>query len=333
VKRLVIGDPHIRPSNLDESERLMRFVNSLIRQHKPDRVEILGDLFHLHSIVRLEVLEFWNGWLDTLTVDEDVDIIVLVGNHDIDGDYSSHFSSLSVFQHMARKRKNLKIVEHPRTEGVFAYISYHHDPEQFLASARYMATQENAKVLVCHQTIVGAQFENGFYSPDGIDPKDIPFDLIFSGHIHMHQILKSGEKTVIYPGTPSWQSASDVNEDKGVWIYTHDDETGKLLNSEFFSTASVCKPMVGVTWTQGEEMPKLPEGEASLHVELVGSSDWVKEQKELFQGKAAIKARITDSRPIRMKSGTNFEHFFNNVFQTELNKEELLKFMKGEGLA
>lgn len=329
MKRLVIGDPHTRPSNLEESHRVMEMAEALAKDHKVDRIEILGDLLHTHAVIRLEAQEFWTEWLFRLShADYPKDIVVLVGNHDLSGDHNSKSNALSVFTRM--DCHGLLIVEQPESRGIYAYSPYMHDPTNFLAQANLLS-RHGAKVLVCHQTIAGAQYENSFYAPDGIDPNLIPFDLIFSGHIHKAQILKSGEKTVIYPGTPLWSSASDINEDKGIWLYTHDDQ-GKLLNSEFFSTAKVCKPMIGISWTQGEEMPKLPEGEVNLHIELIGSSDWIKEQKERFQGKAAIKSRITDSRPVRMKSGANFEHFFNNVFQTELDKAELLKFMRGEGL-
>ena len=48
-------------------------------------------------------------------------------------------------------------------------------------------------VLVCHSEFSGSQFENGFYSPHGFNPDEIPFDTIISGHIHKEQIIAGGK--------------------------------------------------------------------------------------------------------------------------------------------
>jgi DNA repair exonuclease SbcCD nuclease subunit len=331
MKILRAGDPHVRPTNIGESHKVMEMVRSLALSHKVDRIEILGDLLHTHAIIRLEVLEFWSYWLRELA--EIKETLVLVGNHDMVGDHNSISHSLSVFQQdLALQSRGLTIVDAPMTRGIYAYLPYYHDKEHFLTSAKYLADHENAKVLVCHQTITGAQYDNGFYAPDGIDPSLIPFDLIFSGHIHKHQILQANGKTVIYPGTSRWDSASDVNEQKGLWLYDHDDLTGALNTSQFFSTAKICKPMVSVSWTQGEDMPKLPEGDATLYIELIGTSDWIKEQKTRFLGKASIKTKITDSKSTSRKVGGDLAHFLENVFQTSMDRNALLKFMQEEDL-
>ena len=62
MKILRVGDPHVKPNNLKEfREALMRFALSEAIARKVDVLEILGDLFDTHSIVRLEVLEFWQN--------------------------------------------------------------------------------------------------------------------------------------------------------------------------------------------------------------------------------------------------------------------------------
>ena len=125
MRILRVGDPHIKPSNLAEAEKLFHFINDKILELKPDRVEILGDLFHTHAVVRLEVLSFWNGWLDVFTAHEPTEFVILVGNHDMTGDYESTESALSVFQHMAKKHRNLNIVDTP-TIGWYIWIHFIH---------------------------------------------------------------------------------------------------------------------------------------------------------------------------------------------------------------
>jgi UDP-2,3-diacylglucosamine pyrophosphatase LpxH len=84
MKIVRVGDPHIRPQNIAEAELLMQFIYNLCTGAPTDRLEILGDLFHTHAVVRLEVLEFWNKWLQRFS--DVIETVVLVGNHDLSGD-------------------------------------------------------------------------------------------------------------------------------------------------------------------------------------------------------------------------------------------------------
>lgn len=324
MKCLYVGDPHIKPNNIDEADRLMDFVNDLALSKKVDRITILGDLMHTHAVVRLEVLEFWDQWLDTLS--EVQDLVVLVGNHDQSGNFSSDNNSLRVFQRM--KKKTLHIVEYPKVIGSFGYISYIHDRDKFVEIANNLIDNYGAKIIICHQTFDGAKYESGIYAPDGINPDLIKAPLIISGHIHSRQAFGK----VIFPGTPKWDSASDANEQKGVWIFEHDDLTGAILNTEFFSTENVVTPIIRLTWKEGEEMPTFPEN-AKTAIELVGSSSWIDKQKPLLKGKASISTKITDRVTAETrKTGTNFEDFIKNLYSTSMNKEHLLKWMKEMGL-
>ena len=98
MKRLIVGDPHAKVSNLDEMQRLIDFVILTAKEQKVDRIEILGDLFHTHAVLRLEVIDFWSRNL--LSLPSICETIVLVGNHDMIGDYNSQLSALDVFTKM-----------------------------------------------------------------------------------------------------------------------------------------------------------------------------------------------------------------------------------------
>lgn len=323
MKILRVGDPHIKPTNVEECEKLMHFIHDTVLKEKPDRLEILGDLFHTHSILRLEVIEFWDAWLDILS--EAVETVVLIGNHDQSGDYSSESHALSVFHRF--KRKNLKIIQYPQNQGIFAYVSYTHDPEKFIQTANSLAAQ-GAKVLVCHQTFNGAKYESGVYAPDGIDPARLNFALIISGHIHSTQAFGN----VKYPGTPKWDTASDANEKKGIWLYQHDDTTGAIISETMISTEHVVTPIVSVIWKEGEAMPEFPE-HAKAAVELIGSSDWVSKNKTLLKGKVSISSRITDkANRAERKAGVDLIDFLSNNFVTTMDRPSLLKYAKEMGL-
>jgi predicted phosphodiesterase len=332
LRFLRIGDPHVKPSNLEESHKIMGMACELATRHGANRIEILGDLFHTHAIVRLEVLEFWKHWFDILTelhFNDGIETVVLVGNHDMSGDRYSAGHAMRVFP---ATKYSPKIIDRPTTLGIYGYLPFRHNREDFIVDVQQLASS-GAKTLVCHQSITGCTFENGYYDPHGIDPGDIPFSLVISGHIHKWQTFSSGEKTIIYPGTPRWDSASDANERKGLSLYEHDEITGAIVSTEFFSTAKVCRPIINLIWQQGELITPIPSGNIQAHIELIGTSAWVKEQKELLKGSSAsIKATITDARLVRMKTGTNLEKFLHEIYQTTVDKNELLTYMRSEEL-
>jgi DNA repair exonuclease SbcCD nuclease subunit len=324
MKILRVGDPHIRPNNILEANQLMEFICNIVKSAKVDRLEILGDLFHTHAVVRLEVLEFWDKWLQRFS--DIVETVVLVGNHDMGGDYHSHSHALTVFKRI--KNEKLKIIDEPTTIGVFGYLPYVHDGAIFLEYARRLASQ-NAKVLVCHATFSGSQFDNGFYAPEGINPDDVPFDKIISGHIHKEQILAGGK--VDYPGTAKWDTASDANERKGVWLYEHDVD-GKVLNRDMISTEKVVTPIVSFKWIEGQEAPVIPEG-AKASVELIGSSDWITKQKTKLKGKVSISSKFTDKKEkSERKSGNSLENFLANLYVPTMDRDSLMAFAKEIGI-
>lgn len=327
MKVLWIGDPHIKPSNVEEAEKLMHFIMDTIREERPNRVHIVGDLFHTHSVVHLSVLEFWNGWLDCLIVDPEIDVYVLSGNHDKATTEEFSFTALTVFQHM--RARNLKICELPRIEGPFAYVSYYHNPETFIEIANGCA-EKGAKVLVCHQTFAGSQFETGFYAPDGIDASRLKFDLIMSGHIHTRQVLKNiaTGQTVVYPGTPKWDISSDANENKGIWMYEHDDKTGAITSERLLGTEHVVTKIAHLTWNEGEVMPVIVPGQKTT-VNLVGTRVWVDAQKEVLKGTVEITSKVTDKKVHAVReTGKSFPEFVAKKFETDMDRMELLRQMK-----
>lgn len=336
MKILRVGDPHIRPSNIEEADRLMTFVKDIVVGGKVDRLEILGDLFHTHAVIRLEVLEFWNKWLEIFS--SLVETIVLVGNHDQSGDYNSRSHALRPFKRMqsgietsdsyTKPKPGLRIIDSPVRIGIFLYAPYIHGESAFKDAVRGANDGPGAKILVCHQTFAGSQYDNGFYAPDGFNPDDLLeiFDLIISGHIHKEQVICNGR--VDYPGTSKWDSASDANERKGIWLYEHDDITGKVLSRDMISTENVVTPIVSVVWNEGEEAPKLPEN-AKISLELVGSSAWIAKNKQGFKGKVSVKSKITDKEKSNLrKAGKGLEDFLLNVYSTNMNRNDLVQYAR-----
>lgn len=324
IKTLFLGDPHTQISNLDQSEDLMRWIlDHILSDSNIKRLVILGDQFHTHSIIRSEILNFWDYWLDVFS--ESIETIVLLGNHDMVNTSNSKIHSLKMFHRI--KKENLKIVDSPRVIGNFAFMPYYHNNKEFTEAANNLA-KLNTKVLICHATLAGSKFENGFYAPDGVNPDEVNFPLIISGHIHSRQ--RFGK--VIYPGTAMWLTNSDINQEKGIWLVGFDDN-GKILTEQFLDTSHVCIPILGFDWKEGDSCPEYPEGSKTT-IKLIGSSQWISQQKTLLKGKVSIQTKCTDKAKIQnRKSGNSLEKFILDHFESKLKKDKLLECLKELELA
>jgi DNA repair exonuclease SbcCD nuclease subunit len=323
---LYLGDPHVQVSNLQESEKLLQSVLNVGQQEKIDGLIILGDLFHNHSVLRTQVLNFWHKWLKTLS--SNFWTIVLVGNHDAisNHDVSSH--ALDVFKNISDEYHDLDIIDSPKMlNEIMGFMPYVHNSKEFIEKANDLVNK-GAKVVVCHQEFNGATYENGFYSPHGADPKEVKADLVISGHIHKRQSFDK----IIYPGTARWLTSSDANEPKGLWLVKHDGKTGKILDQQYIDTSAVCTPIIKKTWIEGEEMPEILDNSRTT-IELVGSSLWINKQKAKLKGKVSITSKITDKAIAQSrKTGKNISDFISNIFDSKTNKEDLLKYLEEKSL-
>lgn len=327
MKILRCGDPHVKHNNIKESEALMGFVLSKALELNIDKLEILGDLFDSHSIVRLEVLEFWGKYFKNISI-LPFKTVVLVGNHDITGDYSNRYSSLHPF--LSLVNENFNIVHEPYKDGLCGYLPYIHDNSKFIEEANKLA-QQGATVLVSHPNFEGAVYDNGIGILGGVDSNNIDsrFLHLIGGHIHSE--IELGR--VWYPGNPRWLTKSCANKRKGIWLCEHSDETGQILSKEFISTESVCTPIVSVKWHEGKEKPEIPK-DAKVDVELIGSSDWVTKTKKELVGSVSVSSKITDIKKSReRKSGRSLHEFLTTYYQADPNKKKkLLQYLGDLGL-
>src|SRR5271170_1994170 len=78
---VTVGDPHIRPGDILEGERLISLCEETAIKYKADILVLMGDLTHYHGLVHNSVLAFWKKSLERLS-EHGFEVIVLVGNHD-----------------------------------------------------------------------------------------------------------------------------------------------------------------------------------------------------------------------------------------------------------
>jgi DNA repair exonuclease SbcCD nuclease subunit len=285
VRIIVVGDPHCKVSNLSESQKLIDFVLKTANEKKAQRVVFLGDLFNDHAVIRVEVLDFWKNAFNMLG---HLEIFALVGNHDqVGSDEKSHYlHSLTTL--------NVNVIDKAvfDKDSQIGYAPYYKKNQDLIQASNELYKQGATKLLMAHQTFTGAQYENGFYDPTGLDPELISQESIISGHIHCSQQIGK----CFYPGTPRWESVSDANEDKGIWLFEHNTD-GSVLSKEFISTKAVVTPITKHIIYEGGETPELNPNHRN-YLEFHGKAAWISQMKKQYKGLAQIKAKQTDRKMV-----------------------------------
>ena len=317
-----MGDPHVKPSNIEESQRLIDWLSGLVVDLP---LIFLGDQLDTFGVARVEVVDFWRKALHQLTKARAEKIFFIVGNHD--QNHAGTHNFMSVFANFSDQ---VVVVEEPTTYENCRLIPFMRDNKDFVKAVNDSGSQ----TIFCHQEFDGAQFENGFYSPHGVKLDELTnTGLIISGHIHKTQHL--GDK-VFYPGTPRPLTKSDANEQKGVWVAAIEDR-----DFEFIPTPKeVAKSFRSITINSETDLKvvkkelKDPE---RLYVNIQGSSDFIKGvTKKLDLSEVKITVDYADELPetgtIKESEGVNkaFHKFAISYFDSsqDIGGTEIKAIMK-----
>lgn len=325
MKILRVGDPHVQVSNLKDSEALLDFVMSTAVDQNVDRIEFLGDMFHTHAVVRIEVVDFWRRKLWELCSESGIEVFLLCGNHDQPGSKEKE-QEMNALQTLKNCHKLVKVIDSPIHDDYanISYLPYFSDEEQLLEACQKIFEDGSGELLIAHQTFTGAQYENGFFSEEGIDPELIPHKAIISGHIHKSQQVGK----CFYPGTPKWDTMADANQPKGIWIFQHED-TGAVKSKEFFPTDHIVTPIKTYEVKEGEELPEL-NPEARNYVILEGKSAWISKIKKDLSKLANIKVKPTDRiTKVNKDNSITLEKYLETEFQPieGVDKQDIKQFV------
>jgi len=220
MKVLVIGDPHLKVANQQLAVKFISWVQDMVTLHKPDYTVNLGDTFHTHNVVRLEIFDLIDKHLEWMNHNQH-QYYILVGNHDM-----AHHKASKVHAWLpyVNKHEWVKIIDKPHFANDRSFLPYIDDSKEF--EAQLEIAMEKSPLIFCHQSFRGANF--GFIVAR--EGAQIPVNYrgkIISGHIHKNQVLGP----VWYPGTPFAQEASDHNELKGIFLYDTIEGTAEFLRS------------------------------------------------------------------------------------------------------
>lgn len=267
MKWLFVGDVHATAQELPDCQKLVDLI--LEKTDKETVVVFLGDQYHTHATLRIEVIDFWTKALKSIK-DKSFQVVLVVGNHDM-----PHDSSQLVHSMLANNTEDMLVVDRPLLWGAVGFMPYYHNPEKFVDDANELGTF-GAETLVCHQTFNGATYENGFYAKDGVEPDSLTATHIISGHIHTPAQFSK----VTYVGAPRWRTASDANIDRFLHLYDSDGD-GKLTLAEKIPTGTHCRKILQATINEDgttEGRTDALDGDV-LHIDVRGSKAFCDEQK------------------------------------------------------
>lgn len=210
MRVLFCGDKHLKINKFDLAKKFLGWLNETIEKERPDLYVALGDDMDTHAVVRSELLTELRYHFDYV-LSLGIPVVYVVGNHDC---FRPNDMSYHALQSMKGIHPNLFIVDKPTNMFDMTFVPYIHDSDKFPTTA--------LPICVAHQTFKGADYGD-ITTKEGVDVDSITgVELIISGHIHKRQQLDVGRTRVLYVGSPFSQSASDINQIKGVSIIETD---------------------------------------------------------------------------------------------------------------
>lgn len=173
------------------------FVSEL-KKREISEIIFLGDFFHTRNTISVNTLHIANLFLEKL---KDFKLHMILGNHDLYFHNESTISGVNLF-----KNKNNIVVYDKLTKTQLG------NKNVVFAGWGYDALKYSADILFTHAEINVFKFNaelgacnTGYKSSDLLNH----YDLVYSGHFHLRQSKKWGNKQIIYPGNPYSMDHSD----------------------------------------------------------------------------------------------------------------------------
>ena len=229
MKIALLTDTHFgaRNDNLNFNDYFYQFYEGVFfpyLQHNNIKHCIhLGDLMDRRKYVSYRILKDFRERFIQPFLHLEIDLHILVGNHDI---YFRNTNDVNSLQELlGANYKNIHI--YPEAQevdfGGFPILMMPWINPQNEIYSFGMMDETKADTMVSHLEVVGFEMHGGHFSESGFDKSQFKkFDTIFSGHYHK----KSDDGQIYYLGTPYQMTWSDYNCPKGFHVF--DTETREL---------------------------------------------------------------------------------------------------------
>ena len=229
MKIALLTDTHFgaRNDNLNFNDYFYEFYEGVffpyLQQNGIKHCIHLGDLMDRRKYVSYRILKDFRERFIQPFLHLEIDLHILVGNHDI---YFRNTNDVNSLQELlGANYKNIHI--YPEAQevdfGGFQILMMPWINQQNEIYSFGMMDETKADTMVSHLEVVGFEMHGGHFSESGFDKEQFKrFDTIFSGHYHK----KSDDGQIYYLGTPYQMTWSDYNCPKGFHVF--DTETREL---------------------------------------------------------------------------------------------------------
>ena len=229
MKIALLTDTHLgaRNDNLNFNDYFYDFYEGLffpyLQQNGIKHCIHLGDLMDRRKYVSYRILKDFRERFIQPFLHLEIDLHILVGNHDI---YFRNTNDVNSLQELlGANYKNIHIYPEAQEidfDGFPILMMPWINPQNEIYSFGMMDATK-ADTMVSHLEVVGFEMHGGHFSESGFDKSQFKkFDTIFSGHYHK----KSDDGQIYYLGTPYQMTWSDYNCPKGFHVF--DTETREL---------------------------------------------------------------------------------------------------------
>lgn len=231
MKIAFLGDVHFGIRNDSEilSEYQKKFFVDVffpyLKENNIKKVIQVGDFFDRRQYINFKTLHHIKEYFPSLLIDNDVEMYVLLGNHDTALKSSNHINSPSL---LLSDIPNIHVID-DLTE-----VTISQNNENFtcamipwINNSNYSASidfinKTNCDYVAGHFELKGFEMHRGHVCETGMDISIFDrFHKVISGHFH----TKCDRGNILYTGTPYELNWNDWNDKKGFWVLdteTHD---------------------------------------------------------------------------------------------------------------
>lgn len=228
MKIAILGDTHFgaRNRNITIEKWQRKFYEEYFWPTIDDlgirQIIQVGDYFDSRKWLNIQTIAFQKDVFVNQAQKRDVNVDVLVGNHDIP------------FRHSLKNNSPMQILGHEPNFTVYEKPTtcYYHDKElvlmPWICKENYdecmNVIRQGGDTIIGHFEIKGFLMHPGSYSKDGLTRGDFSkWKNVISGHYHS----QSKDGNIHYTGTPYQMMWSDCGGKHGFWIY--DTDTGESV--------------------------------------------------------------------------------------------------------
>ena len=200
-----------------------------LKENNINTVFQLGDLFDRRKYIGFQTLALSRNYFFDIMRDEEIELHVLLGNHDIAFKNTLKVNSPEL---LLKEYSNITIYNSPETKlfdgtkiDIIPWICPENEQEikEFINSS-------GSQVCLGHFELAGYEMDRGNICHEGMSDETLKkYDLVLSGHFHH----RSDNGHIFYVGTPGEMTWADYNDKRGFHIFDTDTREMEFIENPF----------------------------------------------------------------------------------------------------